>query len=84
MTLLHDDELRAYSATLKKYRIRAIDFRLEEGNSEGSEGGSEGLPAGTVTVTYKCNGKARQYATGPGSRWPRLFERDVRHGRFVF
>ncbi len=84
MTLLHDDELRDYRAALRKYSLRAIDFRLEEGKSEGSEDGSVGSPTGTVTVTYKAAGTSRQYATGQGSKWPRQFERDVRNGAFVF
>ncbi len=84
MTLLHDDELADYRASLRKHRLMACDFGLEEDKSEGSEDGSVGSLTGTVTVTYKPTGTSRQYATGQGSKWPYLFERDVRNGAFVF
>lgn len=82
MTLLHDDELVDYRASIKKRGLDEADFSLEEGKIEDPPGDGIGPLVGTVTVTYKPTMASREYKTGHGSQWPYLFDTDLRRGAF--
>lgn len=81
-TLLHEDELEDFRASLKKHRFKEEDFELEEGNIEGPKDGTIGPITGILTVTYKPTGISRQYSTGHMSQWPYLFDTDLQRGAF--
>ena len=82
-TLLHDDEIADYRASIKKHRYKEADFALEEGNIEGPKDGSVGPITGIVTVTYKPTGISKQYSTGHGSQWVYLFDTQLHRGQFL-
>jgi len=83
MTLLHDDELADYRASVKERGYKESDFKLDEGKIEGPPNdGSVGPLTGTVTVTYEPTGVSREYATGHVSKWVAEFDTDLNGGAF--
>lgn len=82
-TLLHDDELADYRASIRKQKFKEADFELEEGKIEGPKDGSVGPITGIVTVTYKPTGISKQYSTGHGSQWVYLFDTQLHRGQFL-
>jgi hypothetical protein len=82
MRLIEADELRQYSQVLKSRSCSPADFELAELDTTDPKS-DELLPLkGYVEIRRKSNDVVRAYATGDGTSWVAMFEKDFGTGRF--
>ncbi len=81
MSLIHDSEMEDFQATILKAGLSVDDFELAERRD--ADGPKEGyFSSGTVTVTYRPTGIAREYRVGHLSTWTAEFYDDLNAGEF--
>jgi hypothetical protein len=82
MRLIEADELREFSRVLESRSCSGADFELTELDITDPKS-DELLPIkGYVEVRRTSNNVVREYATGDGTSWVSVFEKDLGTGRF--
>jgi hypothetical protein len=82
MRLIEADELRRFAQVLKSRACSCAEFELTELDITDPKS-DELLPIkGYVEVRRKSNDAVREYATGDGTSWVSVFEKDFGTGRF--
>jgi hypothetical protein len=82
MRLIEADELKQFSDILKSRSCSFTDFELYELDMTDPKSDELSPIKGCVEIRRKSNDVVREYATGDGTSWVSVFEKDLGAGCF--
>lgn len=82
MRLIEAVELREFSDILRRRSCSVTDFELYELDTTDPKSDELSPIKGYVEIRRKFNNAVREYATGDGTSWVSVFEKDLGAGCF--